>query len=122
MSFNPQLPRMAYLQNQNTLLSQMASYSKYQIPFQSPLLQSQLPLSNRMPMIMTVPINPLMMNPLQKQTNDNKKVWVGKIPEGVSDTFMLRLLETCGTVVSWKRVTDSKGKQNTGTHSNRGNE
>lgn len=112
MSFNPQLPRMAYLQNQNTLLSQMASYSKYQIPFQSPLLQSQLPLSNRMPMIMTVPINPLMMNPLQKQTNDNKKVWVGKIPEGVSDTFMLRLLETCGTVVSWKRVTDSKGKQN----------
>ena len=115
MSFNPQLPRMAYLQNQNPLLSQMASYSKYPMQFQSSLLQSQLSLSmqnNRMPMIMNVPINPLMMNQMQKQTNDNKKVWVGKIPDGVSDTFMLRLLETCGTVVSWKRVTDSKGKQN----------
>lgn len=115
MSFNPQLPRMAYLQNQNPLLSQMASYSKYPMQFQSSLLQSQLSLSmqnNRMPMIMNVPINPLMMNQMQKPTNDNKKVWVGKIPDGVSDTFMLRLLETCGTVVSWKRVTDSKGKQN----------
>ena len=115
MSFNPQLPRMAYLQNQNPLLSQMASYSKYPMQFQSSLLQSQLSLSmqnNRMPMIMNVPINPLMMNQMQKQTNDNKKVWVGKIPDGVSDTFLLRLLETCGTVVSWKRVTDSKGKQN----------
>ena len=115
MSFNPQLPRMAYLQSQNPLLSQMASYSKYPMQFQSSLLQSQLSLSmqnNRMPMIMNVPINPLMMNQMQKQTNDNKKVWVGKIPDGVSDTFMLRLLETCGTVVSWKRVTDSKGKQN----------
>lgn len=93
----------------------MASYSKYPMQFQSSLLQSQLSLSmqnNRMPMIMNVPINPLMMNQMQKQTNDNKKVWVGKIPDGVSDTFMLRLLETCGTVVSWKRVTDSKGKQN----------
>ena len=115
MSFNPQLPRMAYLQNQNPLLSQMASYSKYPMQFQSSLLQSQLSLSmqnNRMPMIMNVPINPLMMNQMQKPTNDNKKVWVGKIPDGVSDTFMLRLLETCGTVVSWKRVTDSRGKQN----------
>ena len=93
----------------------MASYSKYPMQFQSSLLQSQLSLSmqnNRMPMIMNVPINPLMMNQMQKPTNDNKKVWVGKIPDGVSDTFMLRLLETCGTVVSWKRVTDSKGKQN----------
>lgn len=93
----------------------MASYSKYPMQFQSSLLQSQLSLSmqnNRMPMIMNVPINPLMMNQMQKQTNNNKKVWVGKIPDGVSDTFMLRLLETCGTVVSWKRVTDSKGKQN----------
>ena len=46
------------------------------------------------------------------QIIESKKVWVGKIPEGVSDTFMKRLLESCGNVTSWKRMSDSTGKLN----------
>ena len=46
------------------------------------------------------------------QITESKKVWVGKIPEGVSDTFMKKLLECCGNVTSWKRMSDSNGKLN----------
>jgi RNA-binding protein 25 len=63
-----------------------------------------------------MPITPLatsanIMN-LLNQTNlptsgEFRKVYVGKIPPGVSDTFMLKLLETCGAVQSWKRGRDS---------------
>lgn len=65
------------------------------------------------PLMMGVPMNSMMNTMQPKQPYENKKVWVGKIPENVSDTFMLKLLETCGPVLSWKRVTDSKGKLNT---------
>ena len=40
------------------------------------------------------------------------KIWVGKIPEGISETFMRKLLECCGQVTSWRRVTNSSGKFN----------
>jgi RNA-binding protein 25 len=39
-----------------------------------------------------------------------KKVWVSHIPPSLSDTFMLKLLETCGPVASWKRTTDQNGR------------
>jgi RNA recognition motif-containing protein len=67
-------------------------------------------------------MNPMfnpMMNPLTNPTNvmnlmkqsqqvEYKKVWVGHIPPGTSDAFILRLLESCGTVTSWKRTTDQQ--------------
>merc|ERR1712166_923167 len=33
-------------------------------------------------------------------------VYVGKIPQGLPDTFLKELLEKCGVVSSWERVTD----------------
>jgi RNA recognition motif-containing protein len=41
---------------------------------------------------------------------ESKKVFVGKIPKGVSDDFMERLLRCCGPVTSWKRSTDASGE------------
>jgi RNA recognition motif-containing protein len=71
-------------------------------------------------------INPMfnpMMNPLANPANlmnmmkqpppmqgEYKKVWVGHIPPGTSDAFILRLLDTCGTVSSWKRTTDQQDR------------
>lgn len=76
-------------------------------PMMGPMIP-QMPMMN--PMMMNIPMN---MSQQQKPLYiENKKVWVSKIPENVSDTFMLKLLEACGPVISWKRVTDSKGKLN----------
>ena len=46
----------------------------------------------------------------EKDLEEQKKVYVGKIPKGVSDTFMERLLKICGPVASWKRSTDANGE------------
>jgi RNA recognition motif-containing protein len=48
--------------------------------------------------------------PTLPTSGEYKKIYVGKIPPGVSDTFMVKLLETCGPVASWKRGTDHNGK------------
>ena len=37
---------------------------------------------------------------------------MGKIPDGISETFMKKLLECCGQIASWRRVTNSSGKLN----------
>jgi hypothetical protein len=68
----------------------------------------------KMPM-MGIPVifSPFMYNS-QDQTpvGEKCKIWVGKIPEGISETFMRKLLECCGQITSWRRVTDSSGKLN----------
>jgi hypothetical protein len=91
----------------------------------NPMFQSK----NRNNMILLVSgmnmnaiFNP-MMNPLTNPVNlmnmmkqpapmqgEYKKVWVGHIPPGTSDAFILRLLESCGTVSSWKRTTDQQDR------------
>jgi RNA recognition motif-containing protein len=43
-------------------------------------------------------------------TGEYKKVYVSKIPPGLSDSFMMKLLETCGSVSEWKRMTDQNGR------------
>jgi RNA recognition motif-containing protein len=48
--------------------------------------------------------------PAVPHTGEYKKVYVSKIPPGLSDSFMLKLLETCGTVSEWKRMTDQNGR------------
>ena len=55
-----------------------------------------------------------MLGGMQDQTPlvERCKIWVGKIPEGISETFMKKLLECCGQVTSWRRVTNSSGKLN----------
>ena len=68
----------------------------------------------KMPM-MGIPVifSPYMYN-TQDQTpvGEKCKIWVGKIPEGISETFIRKLLECCGQVTSWRRVTNSSGKLN----------
>ena len=78
---------------------------------------SNNPINNpqmKMPM-MGIPVifSPFMYNS-QDQTpvGEKCKIWVGKIPEGISETFMRKLLECCGQITSWRRVTDSSGKLN----------
>jgi hypothetical protein len=44
-------------------------------------------------------------------SGEYKKIYVGKIPPGVSDTFMLKLLETCGPIVDGRRDTDHSGNR-----------
>ena len=72
--------------------------------------------SNPMKMpIMGIPvIFPSFMFGSQDQTpvGERCKIWIGKIPEGISETFMKKLLECCGQVTSWRRVTNSLGKLN----------
>ena len=61
---------------------------------------------------------PVLVSPLMFSTQDQSpvlercKIWIGKIPEGISETFMKKLLECCGQVTSWRRVTNSSGKLN----------
>ena len=61
---------------------------------------------------------PVIFSPYMYNTQDQTpvgercKIWVGKIPEGISETFMRKLLECCGQVTSWRRVTNSSGKLN----------
>lgn len=49
-------------------------------------------------------------NLLPSKPVEIKKVWVSHIPPSLSDTFMLKLLESCGPVASWKRTTDQNGR------------
>jgi hypothetical protein len=112
---NPMFGMNAMNAQQQTMMNQM---------FQSKNIKSQY-IINIVPG-MNMNINPMfnpMMNPLTNPANlmnmmkqpppmqgEYKKVWVGHIPPGTSDAFILRLLETCGTVSSWKRTTDQQDK------------
>ena len=77
------------------------------------------PLNNTNPQ-MKIPMMgiPVIFSPYMYNTQDQTpvgercKIWVGKIPEGISETFMRKLLECCGQVTSWRRVTNSSGKLN----------
>ena len=68
----------------------------------------------KMPM-MGIPVifSPFLYN-TQDQTpvGEKCKIWVGKIPEGISETFIKKLLECCGQIASWHRTTNSSGKLN----------
>ena len=68
----------------------------------------------KMPM-MGIPVifSPFMYNP-QDQTpvGEKCKIWIGKIPEGISETFIKKLLECCGQITSWHRTTNTSGKLN----------
>jgi RNA recognition motif-containing protein len=67
---------------------------------------------------MNMMINPIMMQNtinsgvmgILNKPGDYRKVWVGHIPPVLSDTFILKLLETCGSVATWKRTTDHMGR------------
>jgi len=90
----------------------------------NPMFQSNRYLSHSIHLVQGMNMNPMfnpMMNPLTNPTNvmnlmkqtqqvEYKKVWVGHIPPGTSDAFILRLLESCGTVTSWKRTTDQQDR------------
>ena len=47
---------------------------------------------------------------MSTSVEENRKVFVGKIPKGISDDFMERLLRCCGTLTQWKRTTDASGE------------
>ena len=76
--------------------------------------------ANPTPTPMKIPVMPFpvifspMMFGSQDQTpvGERCKIWIGKIPDGISETFMKKLLECCGQVTSWRRVTNSSGKLN----------
>ena len=76
--------------------------------------------ANPTPTPMKIPVMPfpVIFSPMlfgsQDQTpvGERCKIWIGKIPDGISETFMKKLLECCGQVTSWRRVTNSSGKLN----------
>ena len=41
---------------------------------------------------------------------EHRKLYIGKIPKGVTDDFMERLFRCCGILKSWKRSTDAAGE------------
>lgn len=49
----------------------------------------------------------------QLSIQDINKVFISKIPKGVSDEFMERIIKSCGQLNSWKRITDSQGELKT---------
>jgi RNA recognition motif-containing protein len=75
----------------------------YNMPFMNPLMMNAMQALNSMPVI-----NPPVVNAPQKI--ENKKIWVSHIPPNLSDMFMLKLLESCGPVLSWKRTKDENGR------------
>ena len=44
-------------------------------------------------------------------SNEYCKVWIGRIPPGLSDIFMRKILEACGTVANWNRQSDAIGRK-----------
>lgn len=70
-------------------------------------LGGQLPI---IPLATSNNIMNLLNKPNLPTSGEYRKVYVGKIPPGVSDTFMLKLLETSGSVSSWKRASDHMGR------------
>jgi len=52
-------------------------------------------------------------HPVIQQTSNEifLSVFIGEIPEGITDEFIEQILKLCGNVRSWKRIIDSTGKK-----------
>ncbi|KAJ3308234.1 hypothetical protein HDU76_004058, partial [Blyttiomyces sp. JEL0837] len=48
--------------------------------------------------------------PIPSPSDKLTTVFIGGIPDGVTDVWIERILRTCGGIKSWKRVTDAQGK------------
>ena len=66
-----------------------------------------------------IPINPIFIlnkfhlqqkQNIFKNTTVSTKCQINNIPDNISDNFIQKLLEICGSVNSWKRMIDSDGK------------
>ncbi|MCQ2815879.1 MAG: hypothetical protein MJ252_01310 [archaeon] len=101
--------------NVPNILSQQNSKINYfnLIVYSNVPMMPQISMPNinpNMSLIMNMPINPLMNKMPSKPIYESTKVCVSNIPENISDSFFLKLLETCGNVLSWKRLADFNGK------------
>jgi len=52
-------------------------------------------------------------HPIIQQTSSDiyLNVFIGEIPEGITDEFIEQILKVCGNIRSWKRIVDSQGKK-----------
>jgi RNA recognition motif-containing protein len=121
MNMNPMFPQNAMPMNMPMPMN---------IPMNLPMNQLQMQQSNfkyvnnylggmfmpnanpltQMPLATSSNIMNLLNKSVAAPTGEYRKVYVGKIPPGISDTFILKLLETCGNVASWKRGTDHNAR------------
>jgi RNA recognition motif-containing protein len=53
---------------------------------------------------------PLPSDEPRTKSERSTKVYIGKIPNGLSDYFMEQLFLECGPINSWRRILDSSGK------------
>ena len=53
---------------------------------------------------------PLSSDEPRTKSERSTKVYIGKIPGGLSDYFMEQLFLECGPINSWRRILDSSGK------------
>eukprot|EP00347_Sterkiella_histriomuscorum_P022680 403337558 len=77
-------------------------------------------MSNQQPTTTTILVNPppsqrsiaeQYLKPIPTlNMEENRKLYVGKIPKNVTDDFMERLFRCCGQLISWKRSTDASGE------------
>ena len=100
----PQMfPNLNMINNNTTTTNQANSNNLNVTPMKMPVMGMGIPVF----------FPSFIMSP-QDQTpvGERCKIWVGKIPDGISETFMKKLLECCGQITSWRRVTNSSGKLN----------
>lgn len=57
----------------------------------------------------TNPIININITPNIKPVIEYKKLYIGRFPSSISDTFIIKLLETCGVINMWKRAKDHLG-------------
>ena len=112
---NPNFKQMypQFYQNMNNQINNPNQPDNNNNTNQNPTLNNQNP-QMKMPMVgIPVMFTPFLYN-TQDQTpvGEKCKIWVGKIPEGISETFIKKLLECCGPIASWHRTTNSSGKLN----------
>merc|ERR1740130_2343154 len=67
--------------------------------------QSMLP-RGPVPHVISAAPQPNVISAPPQAKEQHTTVYVGKIPQGLPDTFLKELLEKCGVVASWERVTD----------------
>ena len=96
-------PNLNMINNNTTTTNQANSNNLNVTPMKMPVMGMGIPVF----------FPSFIMSP-QDQTpvGERCKIWVGKIPDGISETFMKKLLECCGQITSWRRVTNSSGKLN----------
>ena len=49
-------------------------------------------------------------NEIEKQLNELKKIYIGQLPRGVSDTFVEKLVKTCGNIDGFTRTRSVSGE------------